>query len=128
MDEMIVDLNDFADGALAERFNYELKNLLQNIADPNTDPKKKRKLQIVLTLTSNEKREIAEVDIDVKTTPAPRLSLGSTLVMDRDEAGYATAAELKSGMKDQTYFDSEDGRIKDDRGGVIDFKAQGGNK
>jgi hypothetical protein len=128
MDEMIVDLNDFADGALAERFNYELKNLLQNIADPNTDPKKKRKLQIVLTLTSNEKREIAEVDIDVKTTPAPRLSLGSTLVMDRDEAGYATAAELKSGMKDQTYFDSEDGHIKDDRGGVIDFKAQGGNK
>jgi len=125
---MIVDLNDFADGALAERFNYELKNLLQNIADPNTDPKKKRKLQIVLTLTSNEKREIAEVDIDVKTTPAPRLSLGSTLVMDRDEAGYATAAELKSGMKDQTYFDSEDGHIKDDRGGVIDFKAQGGNK
>ncbi|GEM04493.1 replication terminator protein [Halolactibacillus miurensis] len=128
MDEMIVDLNDFADGALAERFNYELKNLLQNIADPNTDPKKKRKLQIVLTLTSNEKREIAEVDIDVKTTPAPRLSLGSTLVMDRDEAGYATAAELKSGVKDQTYFDSEDGRIKDDRGGVIDFKAQGGSK
>lgn len=128
MNEMIVDLNDFADGALAERVNYELKNLLQNIADPNTDPKKKRKLQINLIFTTNEKREIADVEIDVKTTPAPRLSLGSTLVMDRDDLGHATAAELKSGVKDQTYFDAEDGHIKDDRGGVIDFKKQGGTK
>ncbi len=33
----IVDLNAFADGALAEQFNAELYKVLENIADPNTD-------------------------------------------------------------------------------------------
>ncbi|GAA5416223.1 hypothetical protein Pryu01_01255 [Paraliobacillus ryukyuensis] len=129
MVEPIINLNTLADGAFAERINYELKNLLQNIADPNTDAQKKRKLQVTLTLEANENRELADVNIDVKATPAPRKSIGSTLILDRDEAGYATAAELKSGIKDQTYFDPESYEVKDDRGqNVVDLQKQGGSK
>lgn len=128
MSHFIVDLNKFADGGLAERLNYELKKILENIADPNTDHKKKRKIQVNITLTSNEKRELADVIVDVKATPAPRKSIESTLIMDRDVSGYVTGAELKSGIQGQSYYDPEDEELKDDRGGVIDFKKQGGAK
>lgn len=126
----ILDLNNLANGAFYERFNYELQKLLQNIADPNTDAEKKRKMQVTLTLEPDENREVAKITIDVKSTPVPRKSIGSTLLIDQDEAGRATGAELKSGIKGQSYIDMETGEIRDDRGhSVVDFqKKQGGVK
>ena len=47
--EVMIDLNTFADGALAERFHQEFERVMENMADLNTDPKKARK--IVLTLS-----------------------------------------------------------------------------
>lgn len=41
--EYIINLNEFADGAALERFNREMKRVLENIADPNTDPTKKER-------------------------------------------------------------------------------------
>jgi hypothetical protein len=128
MANMTVDLNDFANGALAERFNYELQKLLENIADPNTDFKVKRKMDIKLTLETNEERELASVNIQVKSTPAPRKNIGSAIMLDRDETGKTVGAELKSGIKGQTYWDAEDGDLKSDTGGVIDFRNKGASK
>jgi hypothetical protein len=48
-----IDLNTFANGALAERANEELQKILENIADPNTDAKKKRKLTLTITLSAD---------------------------------------------------------------------------
>lgn len=128
--DLIVDLNDFANGAVAERFNYELQKLLENIADPNTDHKVKRKLQMNLTLETNEERELANVTIQVKSTPAPRKNVGSVILIDKDDKGKTVGAELKSGIKGQTYFDAEDEKVKEDTGNVIDWRKQkeGGTK
>lgn len=130
MSQSMVDLNEFANGALAERFNYELQKILENIADPNTDHKVKRKMNINLTLETNEDRELSNVSIQVKSTPAPRKNIGSAIIIDRDESGKIVGAELKSGIKGQTFFDTEDNQVKDDKGGVIDFRKQkeGGTK
>ena len=35
-------------GAFAERTDYEMNRLIENIMDPNTDPLAKRKIQITL--------------------------------------------------------------------------------
>lgn len=35
-------LDELMDGALTERFNYEMERVLQNVFDPNTNPKAKR--------------------------------------------------------------------------------------
>ncbi|SFL39534.1 hypothetical protein SAMN04487943_101335 [Gracilibacillus orientalis] len=127
--DLIVDLNDLANGAVAEHFNYELQKLLENIADPNTDHKVKRKLQMNLTLETNEERELANCTIQVKSTPAPRKNVGSVIIIDRDEKGKTVGAELKSGIKGQTYFDTDDTELREDTGNVIDYRAQkeGGN-
>jgi hypothetical protein len=59
----MIDLADFAGGAVSERFNQELKKVLENIADPNTDPKKARTVTVKVTLKADENRDIADVDI-----------------------------------------------------------------
>ena len=46
----MIDLSGLADGAVSERFQLELQRVLENIADPNTDPKKARTLTLTLTL------------------------------------------------------------------------------
>jgi hypothetical protein len=118
----IVDLNSFANGAVAERFNLELQKLLENIADPNTDPKKARKLVLTVKVSGNENRDIADVEVEAKLTLAPAKPIESKLVIDRDNKGKIIGAELKSGVKGQTFID-DDGDISDDKGNkIIDFR------
>lgn len=119
-----IDLNDFADGAVAERFNLELQEILKNIADPDTDPAKKRKLQLNITFEADERRDLADVIIETKTTLAPAVAVGTKLLMGYDENGVIAGAELKSGMKGQTYFDASDGEMKEDDGRVINLQYQ----
>jgi hypothetical protein len=121
----IIDLTQFADGAVAERFNQELIKVLENIADPNTDPKKARKLTLTVSIAGNEKRDIATVGIQAKITLAPAKQIETQIIMDYDNKGRVTGAELKSGIKGQTYVDMETGEIADDRGNkIINLKQQ----
>lgn len=118
----IIDLNNFANGAVAERFNLELQKVLENIADPNTDPKKARKLVLTVKVSGNENRDIADVEVEAKLTLAPAKPIESKLVIDRDNKGKIIGAELKSGVKGQTFID-DDGDISDDKGNkIIDFR------
>lgn len=120
----IVDLNSFANGAMAERLNQELQKVLDNVVDPNTDPKKVRKVTMVVSIASNENRELANVSVQVKSTMAPAKNIESQLIMDYDNNGKITGAELKSGVKGQTYIDPE-GDVSDDTGNkIINLKQQ----
>lgn len=119
----IIDLNTFADGALSERANVELQKILENIHDPNTDAKKARKLTLTITLSADEKRDVVLTNVVAKTTLAPAKPIESKLIMDMDNKGKITGAELKSGLKGQTYIDVETEEIKDDRGAkIVNFK------
>ncbi len=111
----MIDLSGLADGAVSERFQLELQRVLENIADPNTDPKKARTLTLTLTLRGNELRDIASVSIVAKTKLAPARDVEAHLLIDQDSKGHIVAAELKSGAKGQMYI-SEDGEVLDDRG------------
>ncbi|MBU8597285.1 replication terminator protein [Alkalihalobacillus clausii] len=119
----MVDLNEFANGAVMERFNIELQKVLENIADPNTDPKKARKLNITVTLKADGERDIASVGIQAKTTLAPAKDIETKIVIDQDQAGKIIGKELRSGIKGQTYFD-EDGVYEDTGEKIIDFRKQ----
>ncbi|KON88967.1 replication terminator protein [Cytobacillus firmus] len=119
----IIDLNTFAEGALAERANVELQKILENIADPNTDAKKVRKLTLTITLSADDKRDVVLTNVVAKSTLAPAKQIEAKLIMDMDSQGKITGAELKSGVKGQTYYDTETGEIQDDRGTkIVNFK------
>lgn len=112
-----INLNEFAGGALAEKFNFEMQRVLENIADPNTDHKKKRKIQINLTLESNEKRNLTNVLVDIKSTLAPSKGVETQIMVDYSPNGVV-GAELKSGIPGQTYFDGEG--VKTDTGEPVE--------
>lgn len=119
-----IDLNSFANGALAERANEELQRILENIADPNTDAKKKRKLTLTITLAADNRRDVILTNVVAKSTLAPAEPIEAKLLMDLDNEGKVTGAELKSGIKGQTFIDVETGEIKEDTGTKIyNFKA-----
>lgn len=113
-----IDLSNLADGAVAERFNMELQKVLENIADPNTDAKKARKLTLTLTIKADEQRDIASVAIEAKATLVPAKGVETKFVIDRDGKGRIVGAELKSGVKNQMMIDN-DGDLADDRGNKV---------
>ncbi|RND00267.1 replication terminator protein [Lysinibacillus halotolerans] len=114
----MINLDSFAGGALAEKLNIELQKVLTNIADPNTDHKKVRKVQMTMTLKANEQRGLATVMVDVKSTLAPSKGVETQMMIDLDGKGNVVGAELKSGIPGQTYFDNEG--VKTDTGQPVE--------
>ncbi|MFP3892776.1 replication terminator protein [Exiguobacterium indicum] len=114
-----INLNEFAKGAFAERVNNALREVYANIADLNTDPTKKRKVTISMTLSADEQRDLAMVDISVKTTLTPARAIGSKIIIDVDGEGNAVGQELKSSMPGQMMI-TENGDIANDVGVPIE--------
>lgn len=111
--ENMINLEQFADGALAEKFNIALKEVLENIADPNTPFKTKRKLTIDLTFITDEERELSVVGIETKTKLAQPKGVATKIIIDRDGKGGVIASEYGKQIRGQRYMqvDEETGEI-----------------
>ncbi len=66
-----------AGGALAEQFDEEMKKVLENINDPNTDPLAKRIITVKVSLKPDEARNMAKIDASCKSSLAPYKSIGT---------------------------------------------------
>lgn len=100
-----------AGGGVEEKLQYALDEVAANIADPNTDPKKARKITMTLTLKPNEQRTIANLEIDVKTSLVAPVGISTTLMIDRDEKGKAVAQEIYGKDPNQGQIDYETGEV-----------------
>ncbi|MBB6452002.1 hypothetical protein HNQ94_000423 [Salirhabdus euzebyi] len=128
--EYMIDLNEFADGALAWRVNEELQRIFENIADPNTDPKKNRTLTITIKIHGDEKRDVLQSNIQAKSKLVPAKDVETKLIMGADKQGNIFGQELRSGAKGQLFMD-HDGDVSNDVGEkVLSFRNQkaGGEK
>lgn len=121
MTETKIDLNNFSEGALRERIEQEVQKVLENIADPNTDAKKSRKVTATLTFKANENRKMAEVIIDVKSTILQASPVATVMLIDHNSESVV-GAELKSGIAGQTYFDGE--QVRTDTGEPIEVTLE----
>ena len=54
-------LENICEGRAAQIFEREKKKILENIADPSTDPKKPRKITMEVIFTPNKERDALEV-------------------------------------------------------------------
>lgn len=114
-----LDLSKLADGAVQERFEDAFNKVLENIHDLNTDPKKNRKVTLELKISSDDSRELLFMDVSAKTSLQSRVPIGVTMMTGVDSKGNPEAKELKSGAKDQTYFD-ETGTVREDDGKPVE--------
>ena len=109
-------LSELNEGALQERFDFELEQVTKNILDPNPDPDKKRNITIDITVLSDEYREDMVFDCQIKSKLAPRENVSSRVLIGKNAKGEVVTNELKSGQRGQMYFDPEDSELKDDKG------------
>ena len=109
-----------AGGGVEEKLQYALDEVAANIADPNTDAKKARKVTMTLTLKPNEQRSIANLEVDVKTSLAAPIGISTTLMIDRDEKGKVVASEIYGKDPKQQVMDFDTGEVA----GVIDMRKR----
>lgn len=117
MSEKMLNLETLANGAFAERVNQAIKEVMENIADPNTPWKTKRKVTIDMTFEAKEDRDIAQIDIVAKTKIAPRESIHTKILIDRNLDGEIIGAEFKKQLPGQQAIkvDTETGEILDSK-------------
>ena len=89
-----ISFSTLAGGGVEEKLQYALSEVADNIADPNTDAKKTRKITMTLTFKPNESRMISNLDIDVKTSLVAPVGISTTLMIDRDNAGKIVTSEI----------------------------------
>ncbi len=72
MDEqMKKSILEMCNGAFQERADYEMKRIIENILDPNTDPAAKRSITIKIELKPDAERTNVAVYCSAKSTLAP---------------------------------------------------------
>lgn len=105
MARQIKQLDELMDGALTERFNAAMEQVLANVFDPNTSPKAKRQIQIIFDIVPNERRDAAEFKTDVKTKTAPPVAIAQTVFLHMDDNGNVTATEMTKEVPGQVGMD-----------------------
>lgn len=118
-------LEDFAGGAVGERIRNAIQQVYENIANPNMEPEKARKLTIELTFKPN-KDDRTDVDVTaiVKTSLQPQKAINSRMIVESDGKGNVLGSEWSRGtMRGQMKLPEEKvEEVKVD--GVIDLQAQ----
>lgn len=66
-----IELKNIAGGALQEKFNTALSDVVENLLDPNTPSKDKRKITIEMTFSTDEERQQVAATVSVKEKLAP---------------------------------------------------------
>ncbi|MEW5952662.1 MAG: hypothetical protein AB1815_02735 [Bacillota bacterium] len=89
-----INVLELARGAIQEQINNEVGRILENLMDPNTDVKTKRKLTVTLEFKPDENRDTVDCTAQAKATLAPVKPIQTVLIMDTDHLGRPVAAEL----------------------------------
>lgn len=97
-----VNLETFAGGALQEKFNDAMDKVLQNMMDPNTPWKNKRKITVEVTFEQNEDRDDTNVDVSVVSKLAAVKPVNTRMAIGKDlKTGKCYAQEYGNNVKGQ---------------------------
>ena len=111
-----LNLEQLAQGGVQELFDMNVKKILENIQDLNTEPTAKRKMTITFEFVPDENRSVIALGSQVKVSLAPTIGVAATVLTGRNIDGEIEANELQSGVPGQTYLDMETGELRSDIG------------
>lgn len=121
-------IEDFAGGAVGERIGIAIQQVYENIANPNMEADKARKLTIELTFKpSKTDRRDVDVTAIVKTSLQPQRAISSRMIVESDGRGNILGAEWsREAMRGQMEIPMEEEKTEVQSGGngVIDLQAQ----
>ena len=93
-------ITDLSSGVVNEQFKREWEKIMQNIADPSTDAKKKRKFTLEVEITPNDDRSFAALSIKSKSALAPVKSDDSAIFMELSNNGVIAMSPEKEEQQD----------------------------
>lgn len=83
--EQLADILSLGAGAAVEKFNEELKAVLKNIRDPNTQPDAKRKIVMEWSFEPNADREVVKVAITARSVFAATKPTSEVMFVGRQD-------------------------------------------
>lgn len=114
-----INLNEFADGALQEKFNIELEKVLSNLQDPNTAFKSTRELTIKIKFTTDEARDMSSVVIITTSKLASSKEAVTKLLIGTDGSGGYVASEYKHQVPGQQVMRINETEVVDTESGEV---------
>lgn len=90
--EEYVTLETLGEGAAIELFNDELRKVLENILDPNTEADKAREIKLLVKIIPNDDRSITQTVIECTSKLASARGVKTILYVGRKN-GDAVATE-----------------------------------
>lgn len=124
-----VNLEEFAGGALQEKFDSAMEQVLANMLDPNTPWKNKREINIKVSFEQNEDRDDTHVEVSVVPKLAAVKSIGTRMAIGKNiKTGELYAEEYGNQVRGQLSMDdleepeNEDSE-KEPNNKVVDLRA-----
>lgn len=105
-----ITLGNVAGGAAGELFDREFRRALDNIHDPNTNPKQKRKITLEFVITPSEDLEEAVIVVRAKSSLAEIKPASSTVFMGRRN-GRVVAVAYDPRYAGTIFGDEEDEKV-----------------
>lgn len=107
LQEQAISLTDIGGGAVKELVRLEVKKVIENLADINTDYKKAREIDVKFKFTTREERDFVAVNVEVKSKLQPNRTVFSQLYMG-EENGEIKAVELTKDVPGQMDMNGEE--------------------
>ena len=98
---------EMARGAIAERADYEMSRIIENIMDVNTKPDKKRTLTLTLEIFPDTERKNLRLLCTAKSKLEPTNPVSTSLYVSGDESGRYTIVELVPQQMDLSNMEYE---------------------
>lgn len=99
-------LEELAGGAFTEQINREIRNVMENIQDPNTEAKKPRKITATITFKPNDKRDFITTSVEAKPTLVPALGAVTAISAGKNlKTGEVEAVEIGNQIPGQMSMD-----------------------
>lgn len=95
----IVTLESLSGGAVGERFNIALSEVLDNIIDPNTSATEERAITLKFKIKPDEEREVCSIKISSEVKLAP-ISPLKTIIFVGKQNGKGVACERSARQAD----------------------------
>lgn len=111
MDQQKINITELDEGGAVSAMNEALEQLLENVLDLKTDPKKTRKVSLEVTVKPNEERNTLDVSYQVKPSFAPPKAEETQLLMDKRQGGKPTVTEVR---RQRLPFKEEEGETAAD--------------
>ena len=85
---------DMCMGAIKERVDYDAARVVDNILDPNTEPKAKRKITLTIEFAPDADRQMIAVHTSSKATLVPTNPVTTSLAFVGDVNGEMQLVEM----------------------------------